>query len=65
MSRGGIDRRHIWHLKSGTKTLRQLTRGEHVFPDEIHAYLLHRSWVTAYALTADFFNRHLNHTPGK
>lgn len=32
---------------------------EHVFPDEIHGFLLHRSWMTAYALEADFFNRHL------
>jgi dipeptidyl aminopeptidase/acylaminoacyl peptidase len=31
---------------------------EHVFPDEIHGFLLHRSWVTAYGLTADFFGRH-------
>jgi dipeptidyl aminopeptidase/acylaminoacyl peptidase len=32
---------------------------EHVFPDEIHGFLLERSWITAYGLTADFFNRHL------
>ena len=32
---------------------------EHVFPDEIHGFLLHRSWLTAYGLTADFFNRKL------
>jgi len=32
---------------------------EHVFPDEIHGFLLHRSWITAYGLTADFFDRHL------
>ncbi len=32
---------------------------EHVFPDEIHGFLLHRSWVEAYGLTADFFGRHL------
>jgi dipeptidyl aminopeptidase/acylaminoacyl peptidase len=31
---------------------------EHVFPDEIHGFLVHRSWVTAYGLTADFFGRH-------
>ncbi len=35
---------------------------EHVFPDEIHGFLLHRSWVTAYELSADFFNRHLLQT---
>jgi dipeptidyl aminopeptidase/acylaminoacyl peptidase len=32
---------------------------EHVFPDEIHGFLLHRSWMTAYGLEADFFNRKL------
>jgi dipeptidyl aminopeptidase/acylaminoacyl peptidase len=31
---------------------------EYVFPDEIHGFLMHRSWVTAYGLTADFFGRH-------
>jgi dipeptidyl aminopeptidase/acylaminoacyl peptidase len=36
---------------------------EHVFPDEIHDFLLHRDWVTAYTLSADFFNRHLKSTP--
>jgi dipeptidyl aminopeptidase/acylaminoacyl peptidase len=32
---------------------------ERVFPDEIHTFLLHRSWIEAYELTADFLNRHL------
>lgn len=32
---------------------------EHVFPDEIHDFLLHRDWVTAYRLGADFFDRKL------
>jgi dipeptidyl aminopeptidase/acylaminoacyl peptidase len=36
---------------------------EHVFPDEIHGFLMHRSWVTAYGLTADFFGRHFGVTP--
>jgi dipeptidyl aminopeptidase/acylaminoacyl peptidase len=30
---------------------------EHVFPDEIHDFLLHRDWLTAYRLGADFFDR--------
>jgi dipeptidyl aminopeptidase/acylaminoacyl peptidase len=33
---------------------------EHVFPDEIHGFLMHQSWVIAYGLTADFFGRHFN-----
>ena len=32
---------------------------EHVFPDEIHGFLMHGSWMTAYGLTSDFFQRHL------
>ncbi len=32
---------------------------EKVFPDEVHDFLLHRNWVKAYELTADFFNREL------
>ncbi len=36
---------------------------EHVFPDEIHGFLMHRSWVTAYGLTADFFGRHFGVAP--
>jgi dipeptidyl aminopeptidase/acylaminoacyl peptidase len=30
---------------------------EHIFPDEIHGFLLHRDWLTAYTLSADFFQR--------
>lgn len=36
---------------------------EHIFPDEIHAFLLHRSWIKAYDLTADFFNRQFKVAP--
>ncbi|HEX4582961.1 MAG TPA: prolyl oligopeptidase family serine peptidase [Acidobacteriaceae bacterium] len=32
---------------------------EHVFPDEIHDFLLHRDWLTAYRLGVDFFDRKL------
>ncbi|HEY6465655.1 MAG TPA: prolyl oligopeptidase family serine peptidase [Candidatus Acidoferrales bacterium] len=32
---------------------------ELVFPDEIHDFLLHKTWIAAYKATADFFNRHL------
>jgi len=32
---------------------------EHVFPDEIHDFLLHRTWVAAYGYEADFFGRYL------
>ncbi len=36
---------------------------EHVFPDEIHGFLMHRSWLEAYRLTADFFARHYKMPP--
>ncbi len=30
-----------------------------VFPDEVHDFLLHRDWMTAYTSTAEFFDLHL------
>jgi dipeptidyl aminopeptidase/acylaminoacyl peptidase len=30
-----------------------------VFPDEIHDFLLHRTWLTAYHATSDYFDSHL------
>jgi dipeptidyl aminopeptidase/acylaminoacyl peptidase len=32
---------------------------ELVFPDEIHGFLLQRSWLAAYTAEADFFQKHL------
>ena len=32
---------------------------ELVFPDEIHGFLLQRSWLAAYTAEADFFQRYL------
>lgn len=29
-----------------------------VFPDEIHDFLMHRTWLAAYRATVDFFDRH-------
>jgi dipeptidyl aminopeptidase/acylaminoacyl peptidase len=34
---------------------------ELIFPDEIHDFLLHSSWLRAYTAEADFFARHLLH----
>ncbi|MFY9528404.1 MAG: prolyl oligopeptidase family serine peptidase [Candidatus Acidiferrales bacterium] len=33
-----------------------------IFPDEIHDFLLHRTWVAAYSGAADFLGRHLGAT---
>ncbi len=30
-----------------------------IFPDEVHGFLMHRSWMTAYRAAADFFDRKL------
>jgi dipeptidyl aminopeptidase/acylaminoacyl peptidase len=32
---------------------------EKIFPDEVHDFLLHKDWVKAYELAADFFDRKL------
>lgn len=32
-----------------------------VFPDEIHEFLLHRTWLAAYHAGSDFFDEHLRH----
>lgn len=35
-----------------------------IFPDEIHDFLMHRSWLAAYHAAADFFDRHLKTQSG-
>jgi len=30
-----------------------------IFPDEVHGFLMHKSWLKAYTATADFFDRKL------
>lgn len=37
---------------------------ELIFPDEIHDFLLHRSWLRAYHASSDFFDKHFK-TPEK
>jgi dipeptidyl aminopeptidase/acylaminoacyl peptidase len=32
-----------------------------VFPDEVHGFLRHGSWLRAYRATADFLDRMLRH----
>ena len=32
-----------------------------IFPDEVHGFLLHKSWLRAYHATSDFFDRKLGH----
>lgn len=33
-----------------------------VFPDEVHSFLLHKTWLRAYHAMADFFDKHLKPT---
>lgn len=32
-----------------------------IFPDDVHGFLLHRNWLSAYQGTADFFDRFVKH----
>jgi dipeptidyl aminopeptidase/acylaminoacyl peptidase len=37
-----------------------------IFPDEIHAFLMHKTWIAAYTAAAEFLDQHLAaHTGGK
>ena len=37
---------------------------ELIFPDEIHAFLMHKTWIAAYTAAAEFLDRHLAAHPG-
>ena len=36
-----------------------------VFPDEVHDFLLHRDWLTAYHAASDFFDKHLKNSSSR
>jgi dipeptidyl aminopeptidase/acylaminoacyl peptidase len=59
----GDDDRNVPFSQTVTLSRELSKRGieyeELVFPDEIHGFLLHRSWLAAYTAEADFFRRHL------
>jgi hypothetical protein len=50
-----MDMSPVWSLDVALR--RQGVYLEQVFRDEIHDFLLHRDWVTAYTPGADFLNR--------
>ena len=56
---------------SQTVDLAQKLRENHVhteqlvFPDEIHGFLMWKSWIRAYGAAADFFDRMLKESPAK
>jgi dipeptidyl aminopeptidase/acylaminoacyl peptidase len=61
----GDDDRNVNFLQ--TVTLVEALRQQHVsfeeliFPNEIHDFLLHRDWVTAYKATVQFFAKQLQY----
>jgi len=59
----GDDDRNVYFTQTVDLVARLRDRGVHVelliFPDEIHDFLLHRSWLKAYGTAADFFDRSL------
>ncbi len=59
----GDDDRNVYFAQTVDLVARLRERGVHieqlVFPDEIHDFLLHHSWVRAYHAASDFFDRTL------
>jgi dipeptidyl aminopeptidase/acylaminoacyl peptidase len=59
----GDDDRNVYFAQTVDLVARLRERGVHIeqliFPDEIHDFLLHHSWLKAYSATADFFDRTL------
>ena len=59
----GDDDRNVYFTQTVDLTARLRERGveieELIFPDEIHDFLLNRSWVAGYQATGNFFDRRL------
>lgn len=59
----GDDDRNVYFAQTVDLVARLRARGvtleQLVFPDEVHDFLLHHSWVAAYHATEDFFDRRL------
>jgi dipeptidyl aminopeptidase/acylaminoacyl peptidase len=57
----GDDDRNVYFTQTVDLTARLRERGVHIeqliFPDEIHDFLLHHSWLKAYNTASDFFDR--------
>lgn len=57
----GDDDRNVRFLETVALVEQLRARDVHVetlvFPDEVHGFLLHRSWLAAYRATAEFFER--------
>ncbi len=59
----GDDDRNVYFTQTVDLVARLRERDVHIeqliFPDEIHDFLLHRSWLKSYGAAADFFDRML------
>jgi dipeptidyl aminopeptidase/acylaminoacyl peptidase len=59
----GDDDRNVYFTQTVDLVARLRERGVHIeqliFPDEIHDFLLHHSWLKAYHAASDFFDRTL------
>jgi len=59
----GDDDRNVYFTQTVDLVARLRERGVHIeqliFPDEIHDFLLHHSWLKAYHAASDFFDRSL------
>ena len=64
----GDDDRNVYFTQTVDLTARLRERGveieQLIFPDEIHDFLLHRTWLAGYHAASDFFDRRLK-APGK
>jgi dipeptidyl aminopeptidase/acylaminoacyl peptidase len=63
----GDDDRNVYFAQTVDLVARLRQRNVHIeqliFPDEIHDFLLHRSWLKAYHAASDFFDRTLTVQP--
>jgi dipeptidyl aminopeptidase/acylaminoacyl peptidase len=63
----GDDDRNVYFAQTVDLVARLRERNVHIeqliFPDEIHDFLLHRSWLKAYHAASDFFDRMLTNQP--
>ena len=64
----GDDDRNVYFAQTVDLTARLREKGveieQLIFPDEIHDFLLHRTWLAGYHAASDFFDRRLK-APGK
>ena len=64
----GDDDRNVKFSETATLarelTLRDVPHEVVIFPDEVHGFLMHRSWLEAFRATAEWFDRWMGPEPG-